>query len=127
MLTSETLVPYTGGQMGVVSRMPGKYWHTHRGEIKTIILDGRRLKIRLSWFANSNALSWNIVGYDTERRINLDIYTAKGPVSHIRGGECIFLESEALGQEIILYSRGGDKLDPKMVQGFDHALAYGRS
>ncbi|MBI4433966.1 hypothetical protein HY632_04265 [Candidatus Uhrbacteria bacterium] len=115
----ERIAQYVGGQMEVQNLREG---YLYRGEVKTIAVDGDKIKVAFAWIAQGKGFppfptQW--INHD-----RLDHAFRFSSVGHIgpgtEGGDRLLLQS-LIGELIVIYPPDGSKLDPAKVEGLQFA------
>lgn len=123
-LTTESLRPYVGGQMEIQNQVEEYFF---RGEISRIGVDDGSLNVGFSWLAKGEGYSRDCPIPDRWVREEPKDYTASlemYSVSDIGSspdsqGSRICLQSSFTNELVVLFPKGGSRLDPSNVQGLD--------
>jgi hypothetical protein len=120
-LTTELLTPFIGGQIEIQNEGEG---YIYRGEIKTAVVEDNELRISLNWMAKGEGYPPLPTGWVAERSLDyaasLDIYSVSNIGSsgyEVGGGNRICLNSQIVGELVVIYPADGSKLDPAKVKG----------
>lgn len=100
---------YIGGQLGVQSSS-----ERYRGEIANITIKDNELQVELLWNAKCKNFNKKKLKYTKDNKL---YYTAElRSISDInKEGTCLI--SSLIGETIILFPKGGSRLDPAKVKG----------
>ncbi len=119
-LTTRDVSRFVGGQMEIQNTNEG---YLYRGEIATIVVENNEILVRFAWLAKGEGFppiprNWvrhNVLDFVA----NLEIYSASdiGPGSE--GGNRLCLQSEIIGETIVLFPPDGSKLDRAKVKGLE--------
>lgn len=120
-LTTQMLTTFIGGQIEVQNPNEG---YIYRGEIKTAVVEDNEVRITLNWMAKGEGYPPIPTRWVTDGRLDyaasLEIYSVSniGPSGgEVGGGNRISLNSQIVGELVVLYPADGSKLDPTKVVG----------
>ena len=111
-LDSIVLEKYHGGQMEVQNPVE-KY--LYRGEIESITVEENELRVKYAWVARGEGYpplpnKW-VKDSHVNYNASLEIYSVKDE------GNRIIMQSHITNEIVVLFPRGGSRLDPKKVKG----------
>ena len=115
-LTEDILAKFFGGDIEVQSVNEN---YCFRGRIKAVEVKNNVFTVKLEWLAENEGGSSNPSSkWKLDKRVNyeatLDIYS----VSDIGEGR-LMLNSVLVGENVVLFPKGGSQLDPSKVKGLE--------
>ncbi|MBI2098535.1 MAG: hypothetical protein HYT49_02635 [Candidatus Wildermuthbacteria bacterium] len=119
-LTTEMLERFVGGQAEIQNERRG---YLSRGEVKTIVVEDGRIRIKFVWRAKGEGFPpvpkrWvkeDPLDYTT----GLMLFSVSEISAGSKGGRRVRLSSAVSGEMIVLFPKNGDKLDPAEVVGLE--------
>ena len=110
------IVPYIGGQMEIQNQVEA---YLYRGEIESIAIKNNALQVRFRWLAKGEGFPplphrWIKADKPLDYVASLAIYHESGS-----GDDRLCFESRISNELVVLFPKGGSRLDPSKVEGLE--------